>query len=177
MEDLPGDVHVDAQVVVEHLRSIAAATPGAYPRTWLPQATFDGLQIRADREPIHLDLALHHLHRRWDMDHARTPPGPGRRPRAIARRFAHRVVNNVLKRYFVEEQEFRAALAQSIDAIAYRVDEVSTSDLRALLEVVRADLLDLARHVDDRIDARLAGGAPEAAVPAVDAAGRAPGAS
>ena len=176
MEDLPGDVHVDAQVVIEHLRSIAAAAPGAYPRTWLPQATFDGLQVRADREPIHLNPALHHLHRRWDMDHARTPPGGGRRPKTIARRFAYRVINNVLKRYFTEEQEFRAALAQSIDAIAYRVDEISTADVRALLEVVRADLLDLARHVDDRIDTRLAERARTGGPPVEPAASPAPSA-
>jgi hypothetical protein len=153
MEDLPGEVPVDAQVVVEHLRSLAAAMPREHARTWLPQATFDALQIRADREPIHLNLALHHLHQRWNMDHARQvpPEEPGIKGRL--RSFVLRSVARWLERYFTEEQEFRAALAQSIDAVAYRIDEVSTSDFRALLDLVRADMADLARHVDDRIDA------------------------
>ena len=50
MEDLPGDVSVDASVVVEHLRSIVGNSSEAYPRSWLPQATFDQLLERSDRE-------------------------------------------------------------------------------------------------------------------------------
>jgi|GEM_PF-684528 len=155
MEDLPGDVRVDTRVVVEHLRSVVGSAPGSYPRTWLPQATFDELLVRADREPIHLHPSLHHLHRRWDMGHARTHAGSGWGPKAIGRRILARIVNAALDRYFTEEQEFRAALAQSIDGIAYRVDEIASSDLRNLLDVVRNDLLDLSRYVDDRIDTRL----------------------
>ncbi|MDA8032703.1 MAG: hypothetical protein M0T71_00845 [Actinomycetota bacterium] len=154
MEDLPGDVHVDAQVVVDHLRALAAA-PSSTPRTWLPQATFDALQIRADREPIHLNLALHHLHQKWNMDATRPlPEGTGWQ--TSLKRTVAKFVDHHLHRYFVEEQDFRAATAQSIDALAYRIDEVSTSDFRALLDLVRADLADLARHVDEQIDARLA---------------------
>jgi len=66
-----------------------------------------------------------------------------------------RIVSAALDRYFTEEQEYRANLAQSIDAIAYRVDEIASSDLRALLEIIRKDLLELSRYVDDRIDTRL----------------------
>ncbi|MCU1491576.1 MAG: hypothetical protein JWM85_2981 [Acidimicrobiaceae bacterium] len=155
MEDLPGDVRVDARVVVEHLRSVVAGAPASYPRSWVPQATFDVLLERADREPVHLHPALHHLHRRWDMNQVRTLAGTGRRPKQLSRRLIAWIINLALDRYFQEEQEFRAALAQSIDAVAYRVDEVSGSDLRNMLDVVRDDLLDLARYVDDRIDARL----------------------
>lgn len=155
MEDLPGDVRVDARVVVEHLRSVVSNAPGSYPRTWVPQATFDELLGRADREPIHLHPSLHHLHRHWDMGPARTHAGSGWSPKAVGRRLLARFVNAALDRYFTEEQEFRATLAQSIDAIAYRVDEIASSDLRNMLNVVRDDLLDLARYVDDRIDTRL----------------------
>ncbi|HVC26390.1 MAG TPA: hypothetical protein VND23_11600 [Acidimicrobiales bacterium] len=155
MEDLPGDVRVDARAVVEHLRKLVNNAPRAYPGQWFPQATFDELLVRADREPIHLHPSLHHLHRRWDMGHARTQAGSGWGPKALGRRVLARFVNAALDRYFTEEQEFRAALAQSIDAIAYRVDEISSSDLRSVLELVRNDLLDLTRYVDDRIDTRL----------------------
>jgi len=89
------------------------------------------------------------------MGAARTHAGSGWGPKAVARRLLARIVNAALDRYFTEEQEFRAALAQSIDAIAYRVDEIASADLRALLEVVRRDLLELTRYVDDRIDTRL----------------------
>jgi len=129
--------------------------PRAYPGQWFPQATFDELLVRADREPIHLHPSLHHLHRHWDMGHARTQAGTGWGPKALGRRLLARVVNAALDRYLAEEQEFRAALAQSIDAIAYRVDEIASADLRAVLEIVRSDLLDLTRYIDDRIDTRL----------------------
>jgi hypothetical protein len=155
MEDLPKDVRVDARLIVEHLRSAVADLPPAYPRTWLPQATVNELYERADREPIHLHQSLHHLHHRWDMGHTREQRSRGWSPKAIAQRIVGRVINSALDRYFTEEQEFRAALAQSIDAIAYRVDEISTADERNLIEVIRKDLLDLARYVDQRIDARL----------------------
>jgi hypothetical protein len=133
-----------------------ADTPTAFPRSWAPQATFEELLVRADRDPIHLHPSIHHLHRRWDMGPARTHAGSGFGPKALARRLLARVINAALDRYFTEEQEFRAALAQSIDAVAYRVDEVSSADLRALLEILRRDMLELARYVDDRIDSRLA---------------------
>jgi hypothetical protein len=155
MEELPGDVRVDSRVVVDYLRSIVGNKPGEYPRTWLPQVTFDELMVRANRDPIHLHQSLHHLHLRWDMGHARPKADTGWGPKTIIRRVLARVVNSALDRYFAEEQEFRAALAQSIDAIAYRVDEIAGVDERVLLDVVRNDMLDLARYVDERIDARL----------------------
>jgi hypothetical protein len=89
------------------------------------------------------------------MGHARPKANSGWGPKAVFRRWFTRVVNSALDRYFTEEQEFRAALAQSIDAIAYRVDEIAGDDERVLLDVVRNDMLDLARYVDERIDARL----------------------
>ncbi|MDA8291031.1 MAG: hypothetical protein M0Z33_05040 [Actinomycetota bacterium] len=132
-----------------------SSSPRAYPRQWFPQATFDELLVRADREPIHLHPSLHHLHRHWHMTHARSLPPRGWGPKSFARRLVARYVNSVLDRYFAEEQDFRAALAQSIDAIAYRVDEIASADLRSVLELVRNDLLDLTRYIDDRIDTRL----------------------
>jgi hypothetical protein len=122
----------------------------------MPQATFDELMARADRDPIHFHPGIHHLHHRWDMGPARTQQGSGYSPKAIGKRLLARIVNIALDRYFIEEQEYRAALAQSIDAVAYRVDEIAIADERALLDIIRRDLLDLARYVDERIDARLA---------------------
>ena len=155
MEDLPGEVRVDARIIVEQLRAIVGDSPASYPRNWLPQGTFDELLKRSDREPIHFHPSIHHLHHRWDMGHARTQSSSGWGPKAITQRIIARIVNSALDRYFAEEQEFRAALAQSIDAIAYRIDEIVGADERALLDVVREDLLSLSRYVDERIDQRL----------------------
>lgn len=133
-------------------------SPRSFSRSWLPQANFDELMIRADRDPIHMHPALHHLHYRWNMDdvlpnvEAAAGATGGRGLKAWFRRYVSRIVREELERYFVEEKSFRAAVAQSVDAVAYRVDEVASADMKALLAAVRDDLLDLARYVDGRID-------------------------
>ena len=157
MEDLPGEVDIDARVIVERLREIVGESPVAYPRNWVPQGTFDELLLRYNREAIHFHPSIHHLHHRWDMGPARVNSGTGKGPRALVLRLVARIVNSALDKYFTEEQEFRAALAQSIDAIAYRIDEVAGSDERELLAIVRNDLLSLSKYVDSRIDQRLEG--------------------
>ncbi len=154
MDDLSEDVRADARRFVEHLRTLSRTSPRQLSKSWLPQASFDELMIRADRDPIHLHPALHHLHHSWDMDTLLPTPRSGRSPKAIFRRYVTRIVRGELDRYLVEERSFRAALAQSIDAVAYRIDEVATADMRSLLSTVRDDLLDLARYVDGRIDSK-----------------------
>ncbi len=138
------------------------SSPRTFSKSWLPQVNFDELMIRADRDPIHMHPALHHLHYRWNMDDvlpsadaAATAAGAaagGKGIKAWFRRYVARIVREELDRYFVEEKSFRAAVAQSVDAVAYRVDEVASADLKALLSAVRDDLLDLARYVDGRIE-------------------------
>ena len=154
MDELSGDPGADARLVVERVRALASRRTTSYPRRWLPQGTFDDLMEEADREPIHFNESLHHLHHHWDRGGALASPESGRSPKAIARRFLARAVRSALDRYFTEEQEFRIALARSIDAIAYRVDEIASADERALLSLVRNDLLDLARTVEARLDGR-----------------------
>ncbi len=148
MADVPGALHIDARSVVDRVRSAAESSP--HPRGWLPQGTFDDLLERSDRDPIHFHEAIHHLHHNWDRGPARALAGNGRGPKAIAQRLLARVVGIALDRYFAEEQEFRAAVAQAVDAIAYRVDEIAGADERELLELVRTDLIDLARYVETR---------------------------
>jgi len=63
-----------------------------------------------------------------------------------------RVIAGALGPYFAEEQDFRIAVARSIDAIAYRVDEIASADERAILTLIRNDLLDLAKTVENRFD-------------------------
>ena len=156
MEDLPGDVRVDTRVVVEHLRSVVGSAPGAYPRTWLPQATFDELLgpggPRADPpppEPAPPPPPLGHgpcpdpCRQRLgtEGDRAAHPrPHRERRPRPVLHRGA-----GVPRR--PRPVDRRASPIASTRSRA--------ADLRNLLDVVRNDLLDLSRYVDDRIDTRL----------------------
>jgi hypothetical protein len=62
------------------------------------------------------------------------------------------VIAGALGPYFAEEQDFRIALARSIDSIAYRVDEIASADERAILTLLRNDLLDLAKTVEARFE-------------------------
>ena len=155
MEDLSGEVDLDVARIVERLREIVESSPVEYPRHWVPQGTFDELLLRASREAIHFHPSIHHLHHRWDMGPARQNAGSGRGPKALVMRIIARLMNSAFDRYFTEEQEFRAALAQSIDALAYRIDEVAGNDEREILDLVRNDLLSLSKYVDGRIDTRL----------------------
>ena len=150
MEELPGDTDSDARLVVERVRALAARRTVSYPSEWMPQGTFDDLMEEADRDPIHVHPSLHHLHHHWDRGPALRSATSGRSLKTVVRRVVARLVSGALGQYFAEEQEFRVALAQSIDAIAYRVDEIASADERALLTLVRNDLLDLARTIEAR---------------------------
>jgi hypothetical protein len=155
MEDLPGQVDLDAKIIVERLREIIERSTVEYPRDWVPQASFDELLLRYNREAIHLHPSIHHLHQHWDMGQTRKNAGTGKGPKALVLRVLSRIINSVLDRYFTEEQEFRAAIAQSVDALAYRIDEVAGSDERELLDIVRNDLLSLSKYIDESIETRL----------------------
>ncbi|MGD0742785.1 MAG: hypothetical protein ABSA31_05795 [Acidimicrobiales bacterium] len=157
MDGLSQDDAVDAATIVEQLRSLVAEGRREYPRTWMPRASYEDLVVDDGREPIHLHESLHYLHRHWNMADSRSCKGIGWGPKAIVQRLLSRIVNGAMSHYYAEEQAFRSHLARSIDAIAYRVDNLSYSDQRALLSAVREDLIDLARHVEHRLDAREAG--------------------
>jgi hypothetical protein len=153
MEELSGNADTDARLVVERMRALASKRTTTYPRQWVPQGTFDDLMEHADRDPIHFDQSLHHLHHHWDRGPVLQRGTPGRSPKSIFRRIVSRVIASSLSPYFAEEQDFRIALARSIDAIAYRVDEIASADERAILTLIRNDLLDLAKTIESRFDA------------------------
>ena len=148
MADVPGPIYIDARTIVDRVRAEGDSSPN--PRGWLPQGTFDDLLEESDRDPIHFHESIHHLHHNWDRGPARALEGSGRGPKGVLQRIIGRLVNIALDRYFAEEQEFRAAVAQAVDAVAYRVDEIAGADERHLFEAVRRDLIDLARYVEDR---------------------------
>ncbi len=153
MDELSHDDALDAGSIVEQLRSLVAEGRNEYPRTWVPRATYEDLVVDDGREPIHLLESLHYLHHHWDMANSRMCKGIGWGPKAIVQRVLSRIVNGAMSHYYAEEQAFRSNLARAIDAIAYRVDNISYADQRALLGAVRQDLIDLARHLEHRLDA------------------------
>jgi hypothetical protein len=152
MEELSGNPDTDARLIVERMRALASRRTTSYPRQWMPQGTFDDLMEHADRDPIHFDPSLHHLHHHWDRGPALGRGAAGRSPKAFIRAMIARLVAGALGPYFAEEQDFRIAVARSIDAIAYRVDEIASADERAILTLIRNDLLDLAKTVESRFE-------------------------
>lgn len=152
MGDVPHDDGVDAAQIVDRIRAVVAEGRERYPRTWTPQASVESLPAHKDREPAYLIESLDHLHANWDMTEALNFRERGWGPKAIVHRLLYRLVNVALSDYLGKEHAYRAALAQSIDYVARRVDDVSFRDEREILDAVRADLLDLARHLEDRID-------------------------
>jgi hypothetical protein len=57
----------------------------------------------------------------------------------------------VLRPYFDRMQEFAGVSLRAIDTVAKRVDDDTAAQLR-LMEAVRADLIDFAHHVDERVN-------------------------
>jgi hypothetical protein len=150
--ELPHDDRVDSAEIVERIRAVVAEGRERYPRTWTPQASVERLPGHQNREPAFLLESIDHLHANWDMSDALNFKGRGWGPKAIVHRLMYRIVNVALSDYLGQEHAYRAATAQSIDYLARRLDDVSFRDERDLLEAIRDDLLDLARHVEDRIN-------------------------
>jgi hypothetical protein len=149
MDALSENDALDAATIVEQLRSLVSEGRREYPRSWMPRASYEDLVVHDGREPIHLHESIYYLHRHWNMADSRSCKKIGWGPQAIVQRLLSRIINGAMSHYFAEEQMFRSHLARSIDAIAYRVDNLNYADQRALLGAVREDLIELACHVDN----------------------------
>jgi phage gp37-like protein len=57
----------------------------------------------------------------------------------------------VMRPYFDRLQDYVGVNLRAIDAVARRVDDSSVAQLR-MMGAVRADLIDFAHHVDERVD-------------------------
>lgn len=145
MEQLP----LDARGVLEELRASASSSTGALPRTWVPSASFQALLADADVSPLSLNEHLTWLHEHGDLAGLLAPPA-GTSVKAWAKRQAHRVVLAILEPYLVRVQDCIAVTVRAIDAVARRVDEQGALQLRTL-DGVRADLVDLARNLEEQL--------------------------
>ncbi len=145
MGELPGD----ARRVVDELRS-APGLPDGPVRTWVPSESFEGTLADHLEPPVQTNGHLAWLHANWDFSALLEPPGgPGIRG-ALAR-VRHRAVMAVLGPYLERLRDYLGVNARAADELAVRVDALEAKQLR-VLGAVRHDLVDFARHVDERLD-------------------------
>ena len=149
MEELP----LDTRSLVDELRSASAPLTGPQPRTWVPSQSFASLLEDADAQPLVLNEHLAWLHQNWSLEQALAPPEGGG-AKGLAKRVAHRVVVAAIHPYLAQLQERIAVTLRAVDSIARRVDQQAATQLRTI-GAVRADLVDFAHHVDERLDERL----------------------
>lgn len=145
-----GDIPLDARRLVDELRSSRREVGALAPKVWTPSESFDSTMHHLNRAPIHLNEHLGWMHQNWDMRSLLAPP-PAAGVRGLARRMVHRAIMAVLRPYFDRMQDYLGVNLRAIDAVAKRVDEDTATQLR-VMGAVRADLIDFAHHVDERVN-------------------------
>jgi hypothetical protein len=144
------DIPLDAQRVIDELRASRRHAGVAAPKSWAPSESFDSAIQHLPLAPVHLNEHLVWMHRNWDLRALLAPP-PAKGVKGVVRRMAHRVVMAVLAPYFDRLQDYLGVNLRALDDVAKRVDDSSTAQLR-LMGAVRADLIDFAYHVDERMN-------------------------
>ncbi|MDA8266134.1 MAG: hypothetical protein M0T79_12480 [Actinomycetota bacterium] len=145
-----GEIPLDARRIVDELRSSRREVGTVAPKVWAPSESFDSTIAQLNRVPVHLNDHLGWMHQNWDLRALLAPP-PAKGAKGIARRLAHRAVMAVLGPYFDRLQDYLGVNVRALDAVAKRTDEESVAQLR-LMGAVRADLIDFAHHVDERVN-------------------------
>jgi hypothetical protein len=144
-----GDIPLDARRVVDELRSSRREAGAVAPKVWTPSQSFDSTIQHLNRAPVQLNEHLGWMHENWDMRAFLAPP-PITGLRGLARRVAHRAVMAVLGPYLDRLQDYVGVNVRALDSVAKRTDDDSSAQLR-LMGAVRADLIDFAHHVDERV--------------------------
>ena|ERR1035437_5627319 len=146
MDHLP----LDARGVVDELRSAPRPQAGDGLRGWVPSASFDALLEDAEQSPVLLNDHLAWLQENCDLDQVLAPPA-GSGMRAFAKRLVYKAVLAVLNPYLVRVKDCIAVTVRAIDTVARRVDEQAVAQMR-VAAAMRSDLVELARHVEERLD-------------------------
>lgn len=145
-----GDIPLDARRVVDELRSSRREAGTMAPKVWTPSESFETTIRQVNQVPVQLSDHIAWLHQYWDMRALLAPP-PATGLKGFARRLVHRAVMAVFGPYFDRLQDYMGVNVRALDVIAKRTDEDTVAQLR-LLGTVRADLIDFAHHVDERVD-------------------------
>ncbi len=133
--------------IVERLRERARAAEQA----WTPSQ-----DEPAPLHPVRNHPALRYLHDNWALRQTMEPPSlraTKARPRGALKALFRRWLYSAMLRYLEDEQELIANMVRLQDALAKRCDalwEEQTETLAAL----RADMLDLAAHVETLVERR-----------------------
>ncbi len=91
------------------------------------------------------------MHHHWDLRAALAPPAGGG-AKGLARRVAHRFIMAVLGGYLERLQDYLGVNVRALDAACKRADELAAAQRRTL-GAVRVDMVDLAHHLEERIEA------------------------
>jgi hypothetical protein len=118
-----------------------------WPRKWAPSKSFESLLAEANKELALLDSSLDYLRRHWDLRPSVAPVRGDSGPKAQVRAVLRRTVLSVLGRYLDDERKVTDHTVRMLEVLAKRVDELAALQLR-VVGAVRADMLDLASHVD-----------------------------
>jgi len=90
------------------------------------------------------------MHHNWDLRALLAPPA-GRGVKGIVKRATHRLVMVVLGPYLDRLQDYIGVNTRAVDTVSRRLDDQLAAQLR-LLGAVRSDMIDLAHHLDERLD-------------------------
>jgi hypothetical protein len=138
---------VDSRRIVEKLRSRARSAD----ERWSPV-----LDEPPQLQPIRDHPALRYMHEHWATKSSLEPPpvrqGLGR-PKETAKAVFRRWLFSAMSRYLDEQQELTANMVRLQDALAKRCDTLYEEQTEAL-EALRADMVDLAAHVETLIERR-----------------------
>jgi len=144
------DIPIDAQRVIDDLRASRRHAGAAAPKSWAPSESFESAIQHLPVAPVHLNEHMVWMHRNWDLTSLLAPP-PARGVRGVVRRVVHRLVMAVFAPYFNRLQDYLGVNLRALDDVAKRTDDNSATQLR-LMGAVRADLVDFAYHVDERLN-------------------------
>ena len=145
-----GDIPLDARRVVDDLREARHAVGNTAPSSWVPSESFESTLHHAIQPPVHLNGHLNWMHHNCDLRALLAPP-PSKGVKGFVRRLTHRLVMSVLGPYLDRLQDYLGVNTRAVDTVCRRVDDQLASQLR-LLGAVRSDMIDLAHHVDERLD-------------------------
>jgi hypothetical protein len=103
---------------------------------------------RLSRTPAHLDENLAWMHKNWGLGHKLVLPRE-RGLKGLMKRAVNPLVRAALAPYLEGLQNYLVVSLRALDAVARRSDE-DFSAQQNQIDAVRSDLVDLARHVDER---------------------------
>jgi len=150
MEELP----FEARSLAGELRTSLRPPRRSF---WQPSTYFSSVLSKSRRQMLVTNDILRWLHHNWDLRGTLDDPPVRPGPQAKLQRLIWRTVRSSLNRYFADEHDLIANLVRMVDLLAKRIDDIEADDER-VLGALRAELVDLAASIEERLE-RLGAGA------------------